>query len=317
MSEQRKVKRPTKGLSDAQSSPAKNDGLAVPPASGESGDFVTALAPAEQGDIQNVPAPKSRIKKIAGICLTVLLWTVLACSAFLAVFSTVARAKSGGKDTTWLFGLGFYEIVSGSMEPEIHVGDVLVGKRADVDSVKEGDVILFRYGDIIIAHKLLSVNGDGTVTTHGIANPEGANETVPVGDILARKVLRLPGLGYVVNFIRSPYGFLLLIVLPVGAFIIFETVSLTRRLKEYRAAKESDDSERMRCEIEELKSRLAASPDSTQEKGEKGAEGGSAGTDGEASSRETFTPEQTATKAESPSQPAKTDDDSQSDEKPT
>lgn len=202
-------------------------------------------------------------KKACGIIVGVLLWGTLAICVLLMVITVAAKAS--GKQPTF-FGLGIYQIVSGSMEPEIKVGDVIIGKKADPKAVKVGDNLIFNYGKIIITHKVIAINPDGTFTTHGSANPEGSNETVTPSQVIATQIFQLKGFGVVLNFLRSPFGFLLVIALPIGGLIIYQTITLTKRLKEYKSAKSSQnnapppntpETQALKQEIATLKQKLS------------------------------------------------------------
>ena len=53
-----------------------------------------------------------------------------------------------------LMGYGIYEVVSGSMEPEIPVGSVVYVKAARPEEVEAGDVIAFNKGGSVITHRV-------------------------------------------------------------------------------------------------------------------------------------------------------------------
>ena len=57
------------------------------------------------------------------------------------------------EDDINLFGIRFYMVLTGSMEPNYNIGDVIVVKETSKDNIKVGDVINF-----------LSENGNDTVT---------------------------------------------------------------------------------------------------------------------------------------------------------
>lgn len=206
------------------------------------------------------PTTRQRIKKAAGVMVSVLLWAVLALSLLLVVFSVLSHLKNN-KGVGFL-GLSLYQIVSGSMEPELKVGDVLLGKSVDYKDLRVGQNLIFydQSRDIVIAHKIIELSED-FVTTHGIANPDGANETVLESNILAVQVFKIPGLGNVLNFLRTPAGFFLVIFLPIGGIILFQSLNLKRQLKQYRAknAASDGDSEQLKTEIAELKRTLKKS----------------------------------------------------------
>lgn len=95
-------------------------------------------------------------------------------------------------------------IATGSMEPEIKVGDViLVEKIKDMEKVNEleiGDVIQFKRENILISHRIIDIERDETV---GISfETKGDNNTVPdiervmVENIKGKIVGVVPKVGY-------------------------------------------------------------------------------------------------------------------------
>lgn len=191
-----------------------------------------------------------RAKKAVNVTVSVLLYMLLACCFLLMIVSAVSAF--GGKKTG-LFGVGLFQIVSGSMAPEVNVGDVIIGKKTDLDDLAVGDNLIFNYNGRVVTHKLIAADGD-RLTTHGVANAEGANESITYADVIAKQVLRIPKFGYVLNFLRSGAGFFIVIALPIGGLVVYHTVSLSRKIREYKRA--DDDTKEIRDEIDALKARL-------------------------------------------------------------
>lgn len=124
--------------------------------------------------------------------------------ALAAGFVVFARAGFVGSPIS-------YVIVSGhSMEPALHVGDVVVLQRTSGYDV--GDVIAYRVpggpgGGLIIIHRIVGGNpGQGYVT-------KGDNKRTPDPwrpsrpDIVGRERLVAPKAGLAVDYIRTPLGF--------------------------------------------------------------------------------------------------------------
>ena len=198
---------------------------------------------------------RNKVKKVCSVLFSVLTFTLFALCLLLLIFAVTMRAK-GNKNATWLFGYGMFQIVSGSMEPEISVGDVVIGKKTDFADLQAGDTIVFSMDGKLVTHRIVSVNTDGTVTTKGLAN-NMPDKPISENDYVARMQFVVPKLGRVLDFIRSAYGFLLLILLPLGGLILYESVTLTRKLKTYRIEQAREkELEKMRQEIEILKNKL-------------------------------------------------------------
>ncbi|PTT21705.1 signal peptidase I [Microbacterium sp. HMWF026] len=94
-----------------------------------------------------------------------LLW-VIAALAILACFSTFS------------FGWGPKQVVSGSMEPTIMTGEWTFNVPANIEDVAVGDVISYDNGQVDVTHRLVADNGDGTFIAQGDGN--GTPDTTAV-----------------------------------------------------------------------------------------------------------------------------------------
>ena len=95
-----------------------------------------------------------------------------------------------------LFGYEIYEVVSGSMEPEIPVGSVIYVAAAEPEDILEEDVIAFRSGETIITHRVVTNRKlDGEFVTKGDANELEDMNTVPYGNLIGRVEHHFPIVG--------------------------------------------------------------------------------------------------------------------------
>ena len=71
------------------------------------------------------------------------------------------------------FALNGYEsrrVLTGSMEPTITVGDLVISRPYAAGDLREGTVLNYRNGDISVTHRVVALNGDGTAVMQGDAN---------------------------------------------------------------------------------------------------------------------------------------------------
>ena len=132
-----------------------------------------------------VHEPYSRLLLTAGILGRAWLWFLAAC-----VLVTLLPL---------LFGWQPYVIVTGSMEPGIAAGDiVLVSPNPNREDLL-GRVISFEdpaRADHVLTHRVVSINDDGTLVTKGDSNPTVDSEPVPAGSVtgVGRLLVRFVGL---------------------------------------------------------------------------------------------------------------------------
>jgi len=112
-------------------------------------------------------------------------------------------------------GFGTAVIISGSMEPSIRVGDmVIIHQQKDYD-IK--DIVTYQGNNDPITHRVVEKTAGGYVT-QGDANNTGDGE-IARGRIIGKVIQIIPGAGNVILFFQNPLGVLILIL---GLFAIIE-----------------------------------------------------------------------------------------------
>jgi signal peptidase I len=131
----------------------------------------------------------------------------------------------------YAFGMRSYTVMSGSMEPAIDTGDVVVERTVDPQTIRPGDIVSFRdptRHNHLITHRVRRVaisDGSVHVITRGDANTGVERWSVPIHGRLGLVVYRLPHVGYLAHAIGSTPGRLGFIVLPVlliGATLLID-----------------------------------------------------------------------------------------------
>jgi len=128
--------------------------------------------------------------------------------------------------------LGNYQsflIRSGSMEPTIMTGDVILIKT--MKTYGEKDVITFKeQNDRIVTHRILKEiekSGEITFITKGDANRSIDNDDVVPTQILGKVVFIVPKLGFLATFVHTPLGLMLTIIIPALLIIIDRILKIT------------------------------------------------------------------------------------------
>jgi len=151
-----------------------------------------------------------RIKKI--LQLGIIGGIILAVAVFMVFYRPVPLAG----DTHYLV------VQSGSMEPALPVGSVVVIKPVDPNKLQKDEIICFkRSGPQSITHRIFDVTDEGFITK-GDANKAPDNFILEKKDIIGKVVFTIPYLGYLNHFVGTPLGFTLLIILPATIIIAEE-----------------------------------------------------------------------------------------------
>ena len=193
------------------------------------------------------------VKKIWGIVSLMLVVLVVLAAIFLL----------GSR----ILGFRVVNIVSGSMEPEYSVGDLIYVKSVDPATIQVNDVITFL------------LNEDGVVATHRVVRIDAAkqhiytkgdvNETEDMAPVHFKNVIgipqfAIPGLGYVADFIQNPPGTYIAIIIVSALLILAFAPDLIKKKPVPEVSQPIseadqatiDENARLRAELEALKEQL-------------------------------------------------------------
>ncbi len=99
-------------------------------------------------------------------------------------------------------------IISGSMSPEIEVGDIVLVKRILPEEVQLNDVIMFREDSVRISHRVIDVKEDERglplFVTKGDANNSPDSDPVIAEQLLGKVVQIVPKVGWITIMLRNP-----------------------------------------------------------------------------------------------------------------
>ncbi len=146
-------------------------------------------------------------------------------------FTTLATKDDGSVSN--LGGFTPMTVQSDSMSPTFDQGDLIVIKTCDTSKLQVGDIVTFhtiidnQYA--LNTHRIESIdelNGMRSFTTKGDNNDVADTHIISDGDIVGQYVFKIPGMGKVMDFLSSTWGFLIVIVLPMLLFFIYQVYHL-------------------------------------------------------------------------------------------
>lgn len=170
------------------------------------------------------------VKRIVAIVLSIALWVVIL-TASLFAFTTLATRDSS--KVASIAGFTPMVVKTDSMAPTFRSGDLILIRRCDPASLVEGDIITFH--TIIMneyalnTHRIVNIqqqNGYRSYTTMGDNNSIADTHIISDNDIVGVYVGKVTGLGRVMDFLSGSTGFLLVIVLPMLLFFIYQIYHL-------------------------------------------------------------------------------------------
>lgn len=170
------------------------------------------------------------VKRGTEIFISVVLWAVILLAALFA-FTTLAT-----RDTNQVASLAGYTpltVASDSMSPTFRAGDLIIIRKCDPQTLKEGDIVTFHTiinnEFALNTHRITEIQdlgGARNYVTKGDNNELADIHMIADGDIVGKYVCHLAGFGKVMSFLSSSLGFLLVIVLPLLIFFIYQVYHL-------------------------------------------------------------------------------------------
>ena len=142
------------------------------------------------------------------------------------------------------FGWRVDAVLTGSMEPELKVGSLVVSHPVEPEAVELGDIITFHQntaGKNPISHRVIGIVGNSVsyFETKGDANGSPDPFRVPARDLVGKICFQVPSVGYFTEFLKTPLGFIFGMVIP-GLVIIALYISNVWRAITGNGKKEPD-----------------------------------------------------------------------------
>ena len=92
--------------------------------------------------------------------------------------------------------IGIYEVMSSSMETQIHKGDYIIVKNTN--NYKKGDIVTYKENDYYITHRIVEINGN-KVITKGDANNTN-DEEIDKNDIVGKYIFKHKIINILINY---------------------------------------------------------------------------------------------------------------------
>lgn len=181
-------------------------------------------------------------KKKSTVLRTVIRTAIIAIVAAVVGINvySINASRLAGNSVPMPFGVGAAVVLSGSMEPELSVGDLLI--VAERDSYEVGDVVVYQDGRIAVTHRIVSITEEEVITRGDANNTE--DDPITPDQIKGEIVLAIPLVGYAVNAIKTPIGTLCIIALAI--FLLERSFHAEKQ-------RDADELDAIKAEIEKLK----------------------------------------------------------------
>lgn len=193
-----------------------------------------------------------KVLTVIGTVLCVILTPILIINITLIVRSYTNPDKVPG------FGTVVPLIVlTDSMVPQIHSGDLIICRTAQENEIAVGDIIAFfdpvGNGTSVVTHRVIEVteqDGAPAWRTQGDANNTADTALVPASKLVGVYRTRIAGAGNVAMFMQTTQGLIVCVVLPIILLVGYDML----RRRQYEKSQKQDTDALLR-ELEELRAK--------------------------------------------------------------
>jgi signal peptidase len=199
------------------------------------------------------------LKKILDNVLTVILVIVLILMSALSLMLIVSSANDGVASVFGYSPIVLYD--TKSMEPTFGAQDLIIVKKQDASELEAGEIISF-WGFVdgqrsIITHRIHEVlvlnDGSYAYQTKGDNNelvdqdPMNTYRQMDIypEDIIGVYVTHISGFGSVLNFVKSPTGVLVCLVIPIALVFLWQLYRVIRLAMAYHREQQAEKNAEM------------------------------------------------------------------------
>jgi signal peptidase I len=170
---------------------------------------------------QNLKSGEFQLKRVGRVAAIILLFLIIS-GSFFTIISP-------------FFGWRTEVVISGSMEPAIQTGSVVIVRPVIPDTIRKGDVIMYFSPDktSLTTHRIFNVVSEPSLQfiTKGDANSNSDVIPVAPGQIVGIVAFTIPYLGLLAQFIKTPLGFTLFLLIPAAILVGREMLDLLREME--------------------------------------------------------------------------------------
>lgn len=224
------------------------------------------------------------MKKVWNIVTQVFTWLAVLLAVCMAAFTVISlRTVDAGHRN--LFGYKAFIVRSDSMAAtDFASGDLIFVKETQPQTLAPGDIIAYvsrnqhNYGETV-THKIRQITTDETgnpgFITYGTTTGTDDEAVVAYPDVLGVYIGRLAGVGRIFAFLKTPAGYVSMILLPFLLIIGYCGRNCYKLFRQYRQEEKAErdaridaerrENEELRREIRELRAiisggKMSASP---------------------------------------------------------
>lgn len=200
------------------------------------------------------------MKKALKIIKNVIVWVIVIIAVLMMIFTVVSVATFNRADRS-LFGYKAFIVMSDSMsKTDFKAGDLVLVKEVDPQTLKEGDIIAYtsqnsaNYGETV-THKIRKIvtdeNGQPGFVTYGTTTDTDDETIVTYPYVIGKYNKTIPKAGTFFHFLKTTPGYIVCILIPFLALILFEGIHCIILFRKYKSEQQAElDAQREEIEAD-------------------------------------------------------------------
>ncbi len=158
------------------------------------------------------------------LLLKIIFYPIIAAIIGISLYLCIQKVQNPNGIAN-VFGYRVFSVTSGSLEPTIKIGDLVIVKSVDnSDEIKEDDIITFREGDNFVTHRVVGVStaeGKISYTTKGDNNNTKDDKSVLYASVEGKYVKHIANVGAIIIACQNIYFVILVLLFAYCIYFVF------------------------------------------------------------------------------------------------
>lgn len=165
--------------------------------------------------VEKTKVKKNGFQKVRDVLVSIFTIIVIVACWYAIIVKMILKV-----DVPMVAGYSALIVLSGSMEPTIMTGEVIVIHSEPEYEV--GDILTYREGSILVTHRIVDET-DTTFTTRGDANNTN-DDPIQKSQAIGKTIFHIPYIGKVILFIQTPVGLACVLAVLIGLKVMYSLI---------------------------------------------------------------------------------------------
>ena len=167
-------------------------------------------------EIKETPkAKKTTLQKVRDVMVSIFTIIVIIACWYAIIVKMILKV-----DVPMVGGYSALIVLSGSMEPTIKTGEVIVIHAQKDYKIK--DILTYREGGILVTHRIVDET-ETTYTTRGDVNNTD-DPPIKKTQAIGKTIFHIPYLGKAILFVQSPIGLASVLAVLIGLKVMYSLI---------------------------------------------------------------------------------------------